>query len=104
MATFTGLESLRIKETDRIAALQKELRKLGASLTEQGNAWQLIPAPHLPEAIEPICTYNDHRMAMAFAPVAALRTLHIENPQVVKKSYPRFWDDVRHTGIVITGL
>jgi len=103
-ATFTGLESLRIKETDRIAALQKELRKLGASFTEQGNAWQLIPAPHLPEAIEPICTYNDHRMAMAFAPVAALRTLHIENPQVVKKSYPRFWDDVRHTGIVITGL
>ncbi len=102
--TFTGLESLRIKETDRLAALQNELTKLGASLSEQGCTWQLTPAEQLPEHIEPICTYDDHRMAMAFAPLAAVKTVHIENPRVVKKSYPRFWDDVQQLGIRITGL
>jgi 3-phosphoshikimate 1-carboxyvinyltransferase len=101
---FTGLESLRIKETDRIAALQNELKKLGASLTQDDGRWLLKPAEHLPENIPPIATYDDHRMAMAFAPLAAMRTIQIENPQVVKKSYPRFWDDLRQIGIRITGL
>lgn len=102
--TFTGLESLRIKETDRIAALRSELQKLGASLTEKNSTWYLEPATHLPEQIPDIVTYDDHRMAMAFAPIAALRTISIAHPQVVKKSYPRFWEDVQHLGISVSGL
>lgn len=102
--TFTGLESLRIKETDRVAAMQRELSKLGATLLEQKGTWILQPAPQLPEIIETIQTYEDHRMAMAFAPLAAVKTIRIENPHVVKKSYPRFWDDVQHLGIRLTGF
>lgn len=91
---FTGLESLRIKETDRIAALQNELRKLGADLIEHSaTSWTLKPSSSLPESIS-INTYKDHRMAMAFAPLSALMEVTIENPGVVKKSYPRFWEDV----------
>lgn len=101
---FTGLESLRIKETDRIAALQNELKKLGATLTETDGRWLLKPAEQLPQNIPVIATYDDHRMAMAFAPLAAMRTIQIENPQVVKKSYPRFWDDLQQMGIRISGL
>lgn len=101
---FTGLESLRIKETDRIHALTRELAKLGASLTEHQGTWHLVPSGSLPENIPSISTYEDHRMAMAFAPLAALRTIQIENPQVVRKSYPRFWDDVRLMGITVSGL
>lgn len=101
---FTGLESLRIKETDRIAALQNELKKLGAELTEENGRWLLKPADHLPEIIPAIATYDDHRMAMAFAPLAALHTIQIENPKVVKKSYPRFWEDIQEMGIRINGL
>lgn len=104
LGTFTGLESLRIKETDRIAALQNELKKLGASLTETNGRWVLKPAEQLPERIPAIATYDDHRMAMAFAPIAAMRTIEIENPQVVKKSYPGFWDDLQQMGIRITGF
>lgn len=103
-AIFTGLESLRIKETDRISALQAELKKLGALLTEKESTWQILPSQLLPESIEPIHTYLDHRMAMAFAPLAALRDITIENPQVVKKSYPHFWRDVQSLGISLSGL
>ena len=95
--TFTGLESLRIKETDRIAALQNELRKIGADLTEEGNTWTLVPASALPSKAS-FATYKDHRMAMAFAPLATLMEVEIENPAVVKKSYPRYWDDLRLFG------
>jgi 3-phosphoshikimate 1-carboxyvinyltransferase len=101
-ARFTGLESLRIKETDRIAALRQELQKLGAELIEDENGWNLKPAAALPPVIEPIHTYLDHRMAMAFAPLATLRNISIENPDVVKKSYPRFWSDVRTMGFTAT--
>jgi 3-phosphoshikimate 1-carboxyvinyltransferase len=95
---FTGLESLRIKETDRIAALQQELAKIGASLREDNAAhWTLIPASQLP-ASATFQTYKDHRMAMAFAPLATRMQVHIENPGVVKKSYPKFWDDVKAFG------
>jgi len=92
---FSGLQSLKIKETDRIAALTKELRKLGFVLTEPAEgmlAWEN-------ERCEPaekvsIATYDDHRMAMAFAPVALLQPISIENPEVVRKSYPNFWEDI----------
>ncbi len=98
--TFTGLESLRIKETDRIAALQNELHKIGATLTESNNAWILNPSQNLPSNVE-IETYEDHRMAMAFAPLATLMDVKIEEPNVVVKSYPSFWDDLKLAGFEI---
>lgn len=96
---FTGLESLRIKETDRIAALQAELRKIGADLVERENVWELLPSAQLPEKAS-FNTYKDHRMAMAFAPLATLMDVEIEDRRVVRKSYPRFWDDMEALGFV----
>lgn len=95
---FTGLESLRIKETDRIAALQNELRKIGADLLEEDKAhWTLVPSLHLPDSAN-FETYEDHRMAMAFAPLATLMDIEIQNPAVVRKSYPNFWKDIMSFG------
>jgi 3-phosphoshikimate 1-carboxyvinyltransferase len=99
--TFTGLESLRIKETDRIAALQTELRKIGAQLLEEGETWKLIPSSKLPESIQ-VHTYHDHRMAMAFAPLAMLMKVVIEEPEVTRKSYPTFWEDMKSLGFNLT--
>jgi 3-phosphoshikimate 1-carboxyvinyltransferase len=99
---FTGLESLRIKETDRIDALQKELKKIGSELNEPtpGN-WKLMPGK-ISDLKSPIQTYHDHRMAMGFAPWATLCDLVIESPDVVNKSYPGFWEDVRSVGIQVS--
>lgn len=97
---FTGLESLRIKETDRIAALQNELRKIGADMVEEGTNWVIMPTPQLPEKAV-IETYEDHRMAMAFAPLATLMDIRIKNPSVVRKSYPTFWEDVARLGFEV---
>ncbi|EMR00799.1 3-phosphoshikimate 1-carboxyvinyltransferase [Cesiribacter andamanensis AMV16] len=99
---FTGLHSLRIKETDRIAALQAELAKLGASLQEEeAGMFSLIPARQpLPERVQ-ISTYDDHRMAMAFAPLAAKMDVGIEDPEVVQKSFPRFWEQMKGVGFQI---
>ncbi len=98
---FTGLESLRIKETDRITALQNELKKIGAELTElsTGN-WKLEPGNFSNRTIT-INTYHDHRMAMGLAPLATLMDLQIESPEVVNKSYPTFWDDMRSVGFEV---
>jgi 3-phosphoshikimate 1-carboxyvinyltransferase len=98
---FTGLESLRIKETDRIAALQAELQKIGAQLIEQNEVWTLLPSIKLPDSIH-VCTYHDHRMAMAFAPLATLMKVTIENPAVTRKSYPKFWEDMKGVGFNLT--
>ncbi|MBS1950239.1 MAG: 3-phosphoshikimate 1-carboxyvinyltransferase [Cytophagales bacterium] len=96
---FTGLESLRIKETDRIAALQNELKKIGSELTEpQPGLWKLVPGK-ISSLNSPVETYHDHRMAMGFAPWATLTDITIQSPDVVNKSYPAFWDDVRSVGI-----
>lgn len=96
--TFTGLESLRIKETDRIAALQTELGKIGATLTEgETGCWTLAPGKVSSNEII-INTYHDHRMAMGLAPLATLTNLKIESPEVVNKSYPGFWDDMKSVG------
>ncbi len=97
----TGTQTLRIKETDRIAALQQELRKLGFVLRSdaagQFLAWEKETVE--PEADPVIATYNDHRMAMAFAPVAlAEGSVLIDDPGVVSKSYPGFWEDLRAAG------
>ncbi|MEO6500059.1 MAG: 3-phosphoshikimate 1-carboxyvinyltransferase, partial [Mucilaginibacter sp.] len=92
-ATFTGLETLKIKETDRIAALQNELAKMGVKLIEKGQVYKLDCSERfIPERIF-INTYEDHRMAMAFAPLALLiPEVEIEEAKVVEKSYPGFWD------------
>ena len=95
---FTGLESLRIKETDRIAALQNELRKIGADLIEDDpEHWRLIPSTSLPKSAT-FLTYKDHRMAMAFAPLATQMDVEIQDPAVVRKSYPNFWNDMNAVG------
>jgi 3-phosphoshikimate 1-carboxyvinyltransferase len=95
---FTGLESLRIKETDRIKALQDELSKIGASLIEEDSEhWTLVPSKTLPESAS-FQTYKDHRMAMAFAPLSTLMDVELERPEVVRKSYPNFWNDMKTVG------
>ena len=104
---MTGVESLKIKETDRIYALQIELAKCGASLQESETepglyvVRQAMPLEQIRRTVE-IHTYDDHRMAMAFAPVALVKEIIIENPGVVVKSYPRFWHDLQKTGFEIT--
>ncbi|MBO7266489.1 MAG: 3-phosphoshikimate 1-carboxyvinyltransferase [Bacteroidaceae bacterium] len=94
---FTGIQSLRIKETDRVAALINELRKLGFVLRAEGDeklVWDGTSCP--PDVCPTICTYDDHRMAMAFAPAALCHeNLTIEHPEVVTKSYPGFWEDLK---------
>ncbi|MCA6074173.1 3-phosphoshikimate 1-carboxyvinyltransferase [Fulvivirga sedimenti] len=98
-----GLESLRIKETDRIAALQLELAKIGSKLTETRNneEWILEPG-NLTKPESSFHTYHDHRMAMAFAPLAWKFPISIEDPSVVNKSYPGFWDDLKKAGAIIS--
>lgn len=93
---FTGLQSLKIKETDRIEALKNELRKLGYVITDRNDSELLWDGERCePDADPAIDTYEDHRMAMAFAPAAQrLGCIVINNPQVVSKSYPRFWEDM----------
>ena len=93
-----GIESLRIKETDRILALQNELKKFNASLNDLGEGWfEVVPSTNIPKNIT-IHTYDDHRMAMAFAPLAFVSDLVIEEPSVVNKSYPGYWNDLKKAG------
>ena len=93
---FEGIHSLRIKETDRVAALITELRKLGYVLRAEGDKRLVWDGERTePSASPTIATYDDHRMAMAFAPAALCHEdLTIENPEVVSKSYPGFWKDL----------
>ena len=100
---FTGLASLRIKETDRIEALKRELRKLGVLLTDRHDSELIWDGERCDPTMEPIDTYQDHRMAMAFAPAAlTLGPVTINHPEVVSKSYPHYWDDLRRAGFKIT--
>lgn len=95
---ITGLHSLRLKETDRIAALQKELQKFGVELKEDADNTFYISGKFAPSKVR-IETYEDHRMAMAFAPLVFVqKELFIENPAVVAKSYPHFWKDLAKCG------
>jgi 3-phosphoshikimate 1-carboxyvinyltransferase len=102
---FTGLETLKIKETNRVSALQKELAKFGAILMEPGEGelmWDGIIHPDLVQNEPVIETYNDHRMAMAFAPLALSgNPVTINNPGVVTKSYPNFWKDLESIGFLV---
>ena len=100
-ATFTGLDSLKIKETDRIAALQKELHKCGFKFDYSSEFFFYQLRGKFVQPNEPITTYNDHRMAMSFAALALLGEIQIENPEVVEKSYPGFWKDLEAVGFVL---
>ena len=100
---FSVLKSLKIKETDRMAALITEMRKLGYILHEtDGSVLSWEGERCTTEEHPAIDTYEDHRMAMAFAPTClALPEILINNPQVVSKSYPRYWEDLRQAGFII---
>ncbi len=99
---FTGLASLKIKETDRIVALKTELRKLGFLLTDENDDTLIWTGERCEPTGEAIDTHEDHRMAMALAPMA-MKTgrLEINHPEVVSKSYPHFWDDLKRAGFNI---
>lgn len=96
-----GLHTLKIKETDRLEALKIEMIKLGANLTVTNDSLTLLPTSKINSNIK-IATYNDHRMAMAFTPLALLVPIEIENAEVVSKSYPDFWIDCKKMGISVS--
>ncbi|RRD02312.1 3-phosphoshikimate 1-carboxyvinyltransferase [Prevotella sp. OH937_COT-195] len=99
---FTGLATLRIKESDRINALKREMSKLGFVIREENNSELVWDGERCTPTMDPIDTYEDHRMAMAFAPAAIkFPGLKINAPEVVTKSYPAFWEDLRHAGFII---
>lgn len=96
---LSGLHTLKIKETDRLLALETELGKLGASITVSNNSLTLKPGGIMKEGVA-IDTYNDHRMAMAFAPAALKTRLVINDAEVVSKSHPDFWKDLKSLGFL----
>ena len=100
---FSGLQSLRIKETDRMAALVCELRKLGYVLKAEQNSILSWEGERCEAESRPvIATYEDHRMAMAFAPASLVRgEIRVAHPEVVSKSYPRYWEDLRQAGFSV---
>lgn len=106
---FTGLETLRIKETDRIAALQTELGKVQSFLSKlpekfakkSGKQYFQVEGKAVVENMPTFATYEDHRMAMAFAPLAMFGDIKVEDPNVVEKSYPDFWRDLEQLGFEV---
>ena len=95
-----GLHTLKIKETDRLEALKIELTKLGAVVVVTNESLHLKPSIHINENIV-INTYQDHRMAMAFAPLALKVPIRINEAEVVSKSYPDFWEDLKKIGVLV---
>ena len=99
---FKGLSSLKIKETDRIEALKIELRKLGFVIKDFNNSELIWDGERCEPTMTPIDTYEDHRMALSFAPLALkFPDIRINNPLVVTKSYPAFWNDMKQAGFRI---
>lgn len=99
---FKGLSTLKIKETDRIEAMKTEMRKLGYVLHSVNDCELYWDGEMTDASQDAIDTYEDHRMALSFAPAAyRFPGLHINNPQVVSKSYPKFWEDLRQCGFHI---
>lgn len=100
---FKGLATLKIKETDRIEALKRETRKLGFVVESRNDSELLWDGERCEPTGDPIDTYEDHRMALAFTPFALKRQgLLINNPLVVSKSYPKFWEDIKGAGFRIS--
>ena len=102
-SNLTGLHTLKIKETDRLAALKTEIEKLGGAVDITNETLHLKVTNEIKENVA-IATYNDHRMAMAFAPLALKTPLEIEDYMVVSKSYPTFWDDLKQLGFDIKAI
>ena len=106
-ASLSGLKTLRIKETDRIDALNRELGKINSSFTlgsnkkKSGEIYQVGPKVSFKDGIPRFETYKDHRMAMAFAPLALVNPIQVVKPEVVSKSYPSFWEDLSSLGFMI---
>ncbi|MFT6938368.1 MAG: 3-phosphoshikimate 1-carboxyvinyltransferase [Saprospiraceae bacterium] len=96
---FSGLETLKIKETDRVEALYQELKKIKVNFEEQADGTCIVNGKATFENTPQFPTYEDHRMAMAFAPLAMFHPVIIEAPNVVEKSYPDFWKDFEKLGI-----
>lgn len=97
--TLTGLHTLKIKETDRLQALKNELEKFEAEVTITNDSIELKNTVVFTDSVIEIETYQDHRMAMAFAPLAFRQKLRIKNAEVVSKSYPGFWEDLKVIGL-----
>ena len=97
---LTGLETLKIKETDRLEALEVELSKLGANCKITNESIELFSSSEI-KANVLINTYQDHRMAMAFAPLSLVTAIEINEPNVVSKSYPSFWEDLQKIGVEV---
>jgi 3-phosphoshikimate 1-carboxyvinyltransferase len=97
---LTGLHTLKIKETDRLEALKIELTKFGAPISVTDKSLALEPSRKIKGDVA-IDTYNDHRMAMAFAPLALKTSLTINDAEVVSKSYPDFWADMKSLGFQV---
>jgi 3-phosphoshikimate 1-carboxyvinyltransferase len=100
--SLTGLHTLKIKETDRLVALYNELSKFGAKVTIDDKSLQLEPFEGDYNLGVSVATYNDHRMAMAFAPLALLVPFKVEDAMVVTKSFPDFWEDMQTIGIGVS--
>lgn len=100
---LTGLHTLRIKETDRLQALKDEMEKLGGHVEITVDSLHLIPSEELKSGIK-IETYNDHRMALAFAPLAIKVPLEIADAEVVSKSFPGFWEDLKNLGFSVKNI
>jgi len=97
---LTGLHTLPIKETDRLAAMKTELSKFGAEVQTDDKSLTLAPSSKIKENVT-IDTYHDHRMAMAFGPLALHTSLNVNEAQVVSKSYPEYWNDLKQLGFKI---
>ncbi|MFN7675910.1 3-phosphoshikimate 1-carboxyvinyltransferase [Flavobacterium sp.] len=97
---LSGLHTLKIKETDRLEALKTELSKLGATISVTNDSLTLVSGSPPLEGLG-VATYQDHRMAMAFAPLALKVPIIIEDAEVVSKSYPKFWEDLQSIGFTI---
>lgn len=100
---LTGLHTLKIKETDRLEALKTELGKFGAEVEVTNDSLTLAPSSHKNKGVE-VATYNDHRMAMAFAPLALKVPFVVKDAGVVSKSFPTFWEDMEKMGFVVSSL
>lgn len=98
---LSGLHTLKIKETDRLEALKREVEKLGGEITITEDSLHLVSNKKLKEHVS-IDTYNDHRMAMAFAPLAIKTSIQINDAHVVSKSFPTFWEDLKTLGFKIS--
>ncbi|WP_339647708.1 3-phosphoshikimate 1-carboxyvinyltransferase [uncultured Salegentibacter sp.] len=97
---LTGLHTLKIKETDRLVALKTEIEKFGSQVNVTHNSLELLPKQNFSQNVS-VATYNDHRMAMAFAPLGLKIPFEIEDAEVVSKSYPGFWEDFEKLGFKI---